>query len=72
DIPRAQTTSETTTDSDTQANGGGAFSDEEWAYRRQHGFQRRHGFFSATEEQTTNGSGGTSGTTNGAQSGTQG
>ncbi|CAF1400093.1 unnamed protein product, partial [Didymodactylos carnosus] len=88
DIPRAQTTSETTTDSDTQANGGGAFSDgtgktrfsphrsssfrtarEEWAYRRQHGFQRRHGFFSGTEEQTTNGS---SGTTNGAQSGTQG
>ena len=27
---------------------------EEWQYRRQHGFQRRHGFFSPTEENTTN------------------
>lgn len=42
---------------------------EEWQYRRQHGFQRRHGFFSPTEENvnpgpTTNGS-----TTNGNHSG---
>jgi sacsin len=27
---------------------------EEWQYRRQHGFQRRHGFFSTTEENPTN------------------
>lgn len=27
---------------------------EEWQYRRQHGFQRRHGFFSPTEENATN------------------
>jgi len=27
---------------------------EEWQYRRQHGFQRRHGFFSPTEENSTN------------------
>jgi hypothetical protein len=27
---------------------------EEWQYRRQHGFQRRHGFFSTTEENTAN------------------
>ncbi len=27
---------------------------EEWQYRRQHGFQRRHGFFSTTEENATN------------------
>ncbi|CAF4584976.1 unnamed protein product, partial [Rotaria magnacalcarata] len=32
---------------------------EEWQYRRQHGFQRRHGFFTTTEENPT------SGTTNG-------
>lgn len=29
---------------------------EEWQYRRQHGFQRRHGFFSPTEETSPNGS----------------
>ena len=27
---------------------------EEWQYRRQHGFQRRHGFFNASEDNTTN------------------
>jgi hypothetical protein len=27
---------------------------EEWQHRRQHGFQRRHGFFSPTEENATN------------------
>jgi sacsin len=27
---------------------------EEWQYRRQHGFQRRHGFFGTTEENPTN------------------
>ncbi len=27
---------------------------EEWQHRRQHGFQRRHGFFSPTEENSTN------------------
>ncbi len=32
---------------------------EEWQYRRQHGFQRRHGFFSPTEENATNGTNGT-------------
>ena len=26
---------------------------EEWQYRRQHGFQRRHGFFNTTEENST-------------------
>ena len=38
---------------------------EEWQYRRQHGFQRRHGFFTPTEESNSNG---TNSTTNGTNS----
>ncbi|CAF4815095.1 unnamed protein product, partial [Rotaria socialis] len=46
---------------------------EEWQYRRQHGFQRRHGFFSTTEENptgsTTNGTNAhTSSSTGGTES----
>ena len=36
---------------------------EEWQYRRQHGFQRRHGFFSPTEETPTGASPTSSSTT---------
>jgi len=39
---------------------------EEWQYRRQHGFQRRHGFFSPTEENTTNTNGQNGSTTGGS------
>jgi sacsin len=43
---------------------------EEWQYRRQHGFQRRHGFFSTTEENATNNN--TNGTNGQASSSTGG
>ncbi len=35
---------------------------EEWQFRRQHGFQRRHGFFTPTEENPTNSNNTTNGT----------
>ncbi|CAF3425408.1 unnamed protein product [Rotaria sp. Silwood1] len=36
---------------------------EEWQYRRQHGFPRRHGFFTPTEENATNSTNTTNNTT---------
>lgn len=37
---------------------------EEWQYRRQHGFQRRHGFFNVSEDNATNTNGTTNNSTN--------
>ncbi|CAF2489727.1 unnamed protein product [Rotaria sp. Silwood2] len=43
---------------------------EEWQYRRQHGFQRRHGFFNTTEENsTTNNTNGTNAQTSSSTTG---
>jgi hypothetical protein len=43
---------------------------EEWQFRRQHGFQRRHGFFSPTEETTGNNTNPTNNGTNSQTSST--
>jgi hypothetical protein len=45
---------------------------EEWQFRRQHGFQRRHGFFTPTEENTTNTNNPTNNGTNSQTSSTTG
>jgi len=65
DIPNGNENKDQTDNNDTNGNSNKSrFSPhrsssfrtarEEWQYRRQHGFQRRHGFFSPTEENVTN------------------
>jgi hypothetical protein len=79
DIPNGSNGKDHADNNDTDGNSKSRFSPhrsssfrtarEEWQYRRQHGFQRRHGFFSTTEENTgaTSGNGANGQTSGGSK-----
>ena len=84
DIPNGQPKDYTDTDEHSTGNGTGSkgrFSPhrsssfrtarEEWQYRRQHGFQRRHGFFNATEDHGTSTTNGTHSQTSSSTAGSK-
>ncbi len=66
DIPNDQPTDNDTTKNRFSPHRSSSFrtAREEWQFRRQHGFQRRHGFFSPTEETPGNNTNSTNNGTN--------
>jgi sacsin len=72
DIPNDQTTDNDTSKNRFSPHRSSSFrtAREEWQFRRQHGFQRRHGFFSPTEETTGNNTNPTNNGTNSQTSST--